>query len=90
MHTPHWDIRYVPLCHFVGYEDQISELQEVKIFHTKHLAPDFENFDVEKSRKEVGRIKPKKCEKCKYFNFCEGIWRVYFEHYGDEELKPIK
>ncbi|MBL7154924.1 MAG: radical SAM protein [Candidatus Portnoybacteria bacterium] len=87
---PHWDIRYVPLCYFQDYLDQVSELREVKIFHTEHLAPDFENFDVENSRQSIGRIKTKKCQNCKLFKQCEGIWQEYYKHYGDEELKPIK
>lgn len=85
----HWTIRYVPLCYFENYLDQISELLEVKKFHTEHLAPDFKNRDVEKSRAIVGRIKPKRCRKCRLNNICEGIWQEYAKHYGDKELKPI-
>ncbi len=87
--VPHWHVRYVPLCYFQSYLNQISELQEVKIFKTEHLAPDFENFNVEESRQEFGRTKPKKCQKCKLFNQCEGIWKEYLKHYGDKELKPV-
>lgn len=86
---PHWHIRYIPLCYFQDYLDQISELQEVATFKTEHLAPDFENLDVENSRKEIGRVKTEKCKKCKLFNQCEGIWKEYIKHYGDKELKPI-
>jgi len=86
---PHWHIRYVPLCYFKDYLNQVSELQEVETFKTEHLAPDFENFNVEESRQEIGRIKPKKCQKCKLFNQCEGIWKEYLKQYGDKELKPI-
>ena len=86
---PHWAIRYVPLCYFQDYLDQISELREVKTFHTEHLAPDFENFDVENSRAIVGRVKAKKCQVCRLNNICEGIWREYVKRFGDKELKPI-
>ncbi len=86
---PHWAIRYVPLCYFQDYLNQVSELQEVKTFETEHLAPDFENFSVEESRKIVGREKPEKCKECKLFNQCEGIWKEYLKHYGDKELKPV-
>ena len=79
----------MPLCYFQDYLDQVSELLEVKIFHTEHLAPDFQNYDVEKSRAIIGRVKPKKCQKCQLNNMCEGIWRDYFKNYGDEELRPI-
>ena len=86
----HWDIRYVPICSFRDYEQQISELNENKIFsNTVHLAPDFTNLDVEDSRKQLVRIKTKKCKKCKKFDICEGLWTEYYKHYGDSELKPI-
>jgi MoaA/NifB/PqqE/SkfB family radical SAM enzyme len=86
----HWTIRYVPLCYFQDYLEQISELLEVKKFHTEHFAPDFQNYNVEDSRKEIGRIKTEKCKKCRLFNECEGIWKEYFKNYGDKELKPIR
>ncbi len=85
----HWHIRYVPLCYFLDYQNQISELNEQELFHTEHLAPDFKNFDVQSSRKKIGRIKPEKCRQCKKFNICEGIWLEYYKHYGDKELKPV-
>ena len=87
--VPHWAIRYVPLCYFTDYLDQVSELQEVKIFHTEHLAPDFENRDVEGSRRVVGRAKTERCRGCKLYEKCEGIWKEYLKHYGDKELNPV-
>lgn len=86
----HWAIRYVPLCYFTDYLNQVSELQEVEIFHTEHLAPDFENRDVEGSRKIVGRAKTGRCKGCKLYDKCEGIWKEYLTQYGDKELNPIK
>lgn len=86
----HWHIRYVPLCYFEDYLEQISELREVSQFQTEHLAPDFVNFDVERSRPIAGRSKTKKCRQCRLFRQCEGIWKTYYEHYGDKELRPIK
>jgi len=85
----HWHVRYVPLCYFPEYLDQISELEEVKSFHTEHLAPDFENLNVEESRAIVGRVKAKRCKACLLNNICEGIWREYVKRLGDKELKPI-
>lgn len=85
----HWHIRYVPLCYFVGYEKQISELYEVSYFQTEHLAPDFKNFDVQLSRKKIARIKIKKCGDCLFSKYCEGIWKEYIRHYGDRELMSI-
>ncbi|MBU1137293.1 radical SAM protein [Patescibacteria group bacterium] len=86
----HWHIRYIPLCYFTDYLTQISELEEVATFKTEHLAPDFQNYDVETSRKEIGRQKTDRCRGCKLFNQCEGIWTTYLEKYGDRELTAIK
>ena len=85
----HWHVRYVPLCYFTDYLDQISEIQEVETFKTEHVAPDFYNPDAEKGRRCIGRAKTKRCEGCLLYNKCEGIWREYLKHYGDKELNKI-
>ncbi len=85
-------VRYVPLCYFVDYieTNNISELQEIKIYSkVVHSAPDFKNEDVVEWRKNVGRIKPEKCKKCKLYNICEGIWVTYYKKLWDQELMPI-
>jgi len=86
---PHWHIRYVPLCYFQKYLNQVSEIDEVKKFKTEHIAADFKNYSVESSRAEVGRIKTKRCDNCSLNSMCEGIWKEYIKHYGDKELKPV-
>lgn len=85
----HWHIRYVPLCHFQDYLNQISELVEVKTFHTEHVAPDFYNPDAERGRQIVGRSKTKRCQGCRLFSQCEGIWNEYLKYYGDSELRIV-
>ena len=55
----------------------ISEVHEKKVFHSKHVAPDFENEDVSQSREDVARVKISKCNNCKYNNLCEGYWKEY-------------
>ena len=85
----HWHVRYVPLCYFTDYLDQVSELQEVKIFKTEHIAPDFYNPNAEEGRKNIGRAKTKRCKGCLLYNECEGIWKEYLKHYGDKELNKI-
>ncbi|MFA6285189.1 MAG: radical SAM protein [Parcubacteria group bacterium] len=86
----HWHVRYVPLCYFSDYVDQISELKESVTFHTEHLAPDFVNNNVTDARRTIARTKTEKCEGCALYDICEGIWNVYLEHYGDKELNPIQ
>lgn len=88
---PHWHIRYVPLCYFQDYLDQISELQEVQNYSSvEHIAPDFYNPNASENRKIIGRSKPERCQGCKLYIQCEGIWKEYLKHYGNEELKPVK
>lgn len=87
---PHWDVRYVPLCYFVDFLDQVSEIKEVNTFETEHIAQDFEDYNAEKNREAVGREKAKVCENCVLDDFCEGIWRTYAQKYGTEELNPPK
>lgn len=85
-----WHVRYVPLCYFDGYEDQISEIYERSAFHTRHFAPDFVNMDAELSRANISRVKTDRCSHCKKFTLCEGIWKEYYRRYGDNELIPFK
>ena len=35
------------------------------------------------------RIKPKKCQKCQVKQICGGVFKKYFQVFGDKELKPI-
>jgi MoaA/NifB/PqqE/SkfB family radical SAM enzyme len=86
--TRDWVVRYVPLCHFDGYLDQISEIREVETFRTRHWAPDFVNDDVGGSRRVAGRAKPERCQGCSLFDRCEGIWVEYLKREGDAELSP--
>ena len=88
--TRDWCVRYVPLCHFTDYLDQVSEIREVELFRTRHWAPDFKNEDVGPSRMVAGRLKPEVCAGCSLNDRCEGIWKEYLRQYGDAELKPVK
>ena len=81
--------RYVPLCHFTDYIDQISEIREVATFRTRHWAPDFTNDDVGAGRVIAGRSKTERCEGCSLYDQCEGIWKEYIQRYDDSELTPV-
>ena len=82
--------RYVPLCHFTDYLDQVSEIREVATFRTRHWAPDFKNDDVGAARAIAGREKTERCEGCALYDRCEGIWKEYVRRRGDSELSPVK
>ena len=82
-------VRYVPLCHFTDYLDQVSEIREVASFLTRHWAPDFKNDDVGAGRVAAGRVKTERCAGCSLYDRCEGIWREYARRYDDSELHPV-
>jgi MoaA/NifB/PqqE/SkfB family radical SAM enzyme len=84
-----WKVRYVPLCYFRKYLDQISETNERKLFITKHWAPDFIDNDVIGGRANYARIKTERCEGGRLYRKCEGIWKEYIKRYGDTELKKV-
>lgn len=88
--TRDWVVRYVPLCHFTDYLDQVSEIREVATFRTRHWAPDFQNEDVGASRPIAGRVKTARCEGCSLYDQCEGMWKEYVNRYDDSELTPVK
>jgi MoaA/NifB/PqqE/SkfB family radical SAM enzyme len=83
-------VRYVPLCHFTDYLDQVSEIREVATFRTRHWAPDFQNDDVGAGRVAAGRAKTERCEGCSLYDRCEGLWREYLRRVGDDELTPVR
>ena len=85
-----WVARYVPLCHFKGYESQISETFERVNYRTEHWGPDFRNKDAIGSRAVVSRRKTRRCLGCGLHAACEGIWVDYLDNYGDKELRPVK
>jgi len=87
--TRDWCVRYVPLCHFPDHLDQVSELREVELFHTRHWAPDFVNEDVGASRRLAARAKTERCRGCRLYERCEGVWKEYLRQYGDQELVPV-
>lgn len=84
-----WKVRYVPLCHFTDHLDHISEINERRLYISEHWAQDFYNDDSIGSRAEVSRRKTAKCDGCSLAGVCEGIWKVYLDHYGEEELRPV-
>lgn len=88
--TSEWCVRYVPLCLFAGWLDQVSELREARAFDSvEHWAPDFHNADVRGSRREAARVRTARCAGCRLEPSCEGLWRPYYERWGDAELEPV-
>ncbi|MEM3556117.1 MAG: radical SAM protein [Candidatus Micrarchaeia archaeon] len=78
----------IPFCYMKGYEKYVTELymapQRIIIGPGGRYVG-----DVNKSRREQGKVKASSCLKCKYNSVCEGLWGHYAEHYGTDELKPV-
>lgn len=84
--------RYIPFCHMEGVEGFVSEAQASdKGIKEQHIGPEFQNLNVEKGRKNVGKVKPEKiCGGCKFYDRCEGVWKEYAERRGTNELSPVE
>jgi len=35
------------------------------------------------------KIRPDRCDACKKKRICDGVWKGYYDRFGDDELKPI-
>ena len=79
----------IPFCHMNGRERYATELymaQERSI-----VGPDNRYIaDLNKSRREKTKVKSERCKECRYYLLCEGIWGHYAEHYGMDELRPLR
>lgn len=52
------------------------------------------NFEDEKKPQlsdkiEELKIKTDRCDACKKNAVCDGIWKGYYDLFGDDELKPV-
>jgi len=85
----HFHMRYFPLCFMQDHYDNLSELQAFDSLKEQHIGPEFQDLNVEKGRKEIGRVKGSQCIQCELNELCEGIFREYAEKRGFGELKSI-
>jgi len=77
----------VPYCIMKGYEKYIAEeiIPQAKVYAAYGI---FDNFN--KLRKEEGKSKGKRCQKCARHEACEGPWKEYPERFGWEEFSPVR
>lgn len=87
----HFVMRYIPFCYMlgVGYESYLSEYESKSRMKEEHVGPEFRDLNVEKNRREHGRVRGKQCKACKYYNTCEGVFKEYAEKMGFDELVPV-
>jgi MoaA/NifB/PqqE/SkfB family radical SAM enzyme len=75
----------IPPCCLPGYEERMVEFTP---FYTKVSAPDVITESVDYDRVSE-KMKFPRCQKCKYFEYCEGVWKNYVKIFGDKEFQPI-
>jgi len=77
----------IPYCFMKGYEQCVAEriIPEGPVADADVFVENYGDY-----RRNEGKIKHKKCKKCKYFKICEGPWREYPEIYGWSEFIPVK
>jgi len=83
----------VPLCFFKNYEQYfiaqqiIDQPENIKLIDGK-VKKQYQLATKEFHSKS--KIKPEKCNICLLNNYCAGLWKIYAQIYGTEELKPVK
>ena len=85
----HFVVRYIPFCYLLGFENRLSEFEQIGRLKEEHIGPEFEDLEVEEGRRKFGRVKGPQCFGCKYFKVCEGIFKEYAERRGFDELIPV-
>ena len=75
----------IPYCFMKGYEGYVGErvVPRTKIFDHAVLN------DYTEYRLNEGKLKRPECKACLHFDYCEGPWREYPEHYGWDEFVPV-
>lgn len=67
----------IPFCLMKGYTRYVNTLEEQK------------NNDM--SEEDIkSHIKFKKCQICKYYQICTGVWKEYTQRMGDKEFLPVR
>lgn len=76
-----------PYCFMEGYEEYLSQpkMPEADVFDADFVVEDYGDY-----RRNEGKAKAPKCEKCKYYKVCEGPWKEYPEIFGWEEFEPVE
>lgn len=72
-------------CVLPGYEGAINDIFQSD---TYLRGPDFE-CSIDENRRKM-KVKSKICKKCKYNDYCYGVWKNYADFFGLKELKPVK
>jgi len=83
----------VPLCFLKGYEEYSINQQILDQPENIKLVDPSKETQYQLATKEFhknSKIKPRQCNSCLLNNYCPGLWKVYAEIYGTEELRPVR
>jgi MoaA/NifB/PqqE/SkfB family radical SAM enzyme len=77
----------IPYCLMAGYEDYIAEkvIPPSIVYDAGFVVEDYGEY-----RRNQGKAKGPNCQRCKYFEVCEGPWKEYPEIYGWDEFRPVR
>ncbi|MFV8753201.1 radical SAM protein [Nannocystaceae bacterium ST9] len=75
----------IPLCLMAGYEDRFDDLK-THAYRTMIEVGEPDFFPVD----DLNKLQPEPCRGCALAGPCPGLYRGYFEEFGDAELRPIR
>jgi len=77
----------IPFCFLPGYEDCVAEqiIPRTVVFDADVTLEDYTAY-----RQTEGKAKGPMCDRCVYFERCEGPWAEYPSLFGWEELCPVE
>jgi radical SAM protein with 4Fe4S-binding SPASM domain len=81
--------RYYVLSHDLWEDFKIDNIEthndKLLLWKEPKYSGRGEDFEI-----DIGRIKTKKCARCNFKDICGGIYKKYYQEYGDHELQPFK
>lgn len=75
----------MPPCYLGGYTSHIVELDP---FNTKVVAPDYTIESIDHMR-FAEKIKSAQCQRCRFSEKCDGIWKQYINIFNDRDINQI-
>jgi len=79
----------IPLCLLGPRAGQASEWHYRRHVRSEVHQLDQPPRDWSRDRTVEGKVHPSACAACRLREDCEGVWREYFEAFGDDELVPV-
>lgn len=77
-------ITNMPICLMHSYQDYIDEVcnEPISVKNNEGL------IITEDEKRKSMKMKLASCSSCKYYKLCEGVFREYVKHFGEDEFRP--